>query len=167
MKRLLVASLLVLLLVFVPQAMAGVTHVWGPVSHLTRRSVTIGSFSCKLGPNSPSTTGLGHAQAGTKFIASCTHGVLSGIIPSPPSLQNVVVMNSVQTVTRLVSGTRLASGCNFKMPTIMKATGLPLLGDKLTSYDLATCVGVAKIGARSAIGQGVRVSITVRGQLAK
>ena len=146
---------------FTPEEIAGVNHSWGPISRLTSRSITVGSTSCKLGPSSPSTTGLIHAPATTKFITSCTHGILSGIIPSPQMLQNVVVMNNVRTVTRRVSGTPLQSGCNFKMPTILRASGLPLLGDRLATYDLAACTGVAEIGARSAIGQGLRVSITV------
>lgn len=165
MKRSL-AALFLTLVVFVPEAAAGgaQTLAFGPITRLTSSSITVGSLTCDRSPTSPSPARFTHAPPDTKVIASCTHGVLTELRESPPQLANVVVINSVRTVLHAVGGTRLAHGCNFKMPTILKAPGVPRLGDRLISYSLASCTGLAKIGLRSVVGQGLRVSVTVHGR---
>jgi hypothetical protein len=159
-KRFLLAQVIAGL-VAVPNALAAPAHTvgWGRVSHRTADAITVGSTSCTIGPRSPQTNEF---PSNMLMIASCTDGVLAGLLPSPASLSDVVVMNTTQTVRRAVSGTRLGDGCRFKMPTIFKASGLPLLGDKITSYDLATCKALAEIGLRSLIGEGPRATIAVR-----
>lgn len=161
MKQLL-AGLFLGLAIFVPQAGAGrsQTLAFGTITFLSSNSIMAGSLTCDRVPRSPSPARFSHDPADTNVIASCTDGVLIELRRAP-GLTNVVVMNSVRTVLRPISGTRLANGCNFKMPTILKATGLPRLGERLISYSLASCTGVAKIGPRSVVGQGLRVSVTI------